>query len=83
VLLLKEWKLVEGERVAIDSFKIRGSNSIKNNFNDKKLQRHLEYIDARIAEYEQQLAESEAEEEREELEQKIEKRRERRKKYER
>jgi len=54
VLLLKEWNLVEGETVAIDSFKIRGSNSIKNNFNDKKLQRHLEYIDARIAAYEQQ-----------------------------
>jgi len=82
VLLLKEWNLVEGETVAIDSFKIRGSNSIKNNFNDKKLQRHLEYIDARIAEYEQQLAQSEAEEEREELQQKIEKRRERREKYE-
>jgi hypothetical protein len=82
VLLLKEWNLVEGETVAIDSFKIRGSNSIKNNFNDKKLQRHLEYIDAKIAEYEQQLAQSEAEEEREELQQKIEKRRERREKYE-
>lgn len=83
VLLLKEWNLVEGETVAIDSFKIRGSNSIKNNFNDKKLQRHLEYIDARIAEYEQQLSQSEAEEEeREELQQKIEKRMERREKYE-
>jgi transposase len=82
VLLLKEWNLVEGETVAIDSFKIRGSNSIKNNFNDKKLQRHLEYIDSRIAEYEQQLSQSEAEEEREELGQKIEKRRERREKYE-
>lgn len=82
VLLLKEWNLVEGETVAIDSFKIRGSNSIKNNFNDTKLQRHLEYIDAKIAEYEQQLAQSEAEEEREELKQKIEKRKERREKYE-
>jgi len=82
VLLLKEWNLVEGETVAIDSFKIRGSNSIKNNFNDKKLQRHLEYIDSKIAEYEKQLAESEAQEEREELQQKIEKRRERREKYE-
>jgi len=82
VLLLKQWELVEGETVAIDSFKIRGCNSIKNNFNDKKVQRHLEYIDARIAEYEQQLAESEAEEEKEALQQKIEKRRTRREKYE-
>jgi transposase len=82
VLLLKQWDLVEGETIAIDSFKIRGCNSIKNNFNDKKLQRHLEYIDARIAEYEQQLAQSEAEEEKEALRQKIEERRVRREKYE-
>jgi len=75
VLLLKKWELVEGETVAIDSFKIRGCNSIKNNFNDRKLQRHMEYIDARIAEYEQQLAQSEEEEEKEALRQKIEERR--------
>ena len=33
VCLLKEWKPIDGETVAIDSFKIRGSNSLKNNLN--------------------------------------------------
>jgi transposase len=36
VFLLKEWTLIEGETIAIDSFKIRAQNSLKNNFNDKK-----------------------------------------------
>lgn len=55
VLLLKEWKLIDGETIAIDSFKIRAQNSLKNNFNQKKIDRHIDYIDAKIAEYEQQL----------------------------
>jgi len=63
VCLLKEWGLVEGKTVGIDSFKIRGSNSLKNNFNEKKLKRHLEYIDAQITEYERLLDQSEQEEE--------------------
>ena len=36
VCLLKEWDLIEGETVAIDSFNIRGNNSLKNNFNEFK-----------------------------------------------
>jgi transposase len=55
VYLLKQWDLVEGETIAIDSFKIRANNSLKNNFNENKLKRHLEYIDARIKEYEDLL----------------------------
>ena len=63
VCLLKEWDLIEGKTVGIDSFKIRASNSLKKNFNEKKLKRHLEYIDSQIAEYERLLEESEQEEE--------------------
>jgi transposase len=37
VVLLKEWELIEGETIAIDSFKIRAQNSLKNNFNEKKI----------------------------------------------
>lgn len=55
VVLLKEWKLIEGETLAIDSFKIRAQNSLKNNFNQKKIDRHLDYIDGKIAYYQQQL----------------------------
>jgi len=52
VCLLKECNLIEGETVAIDSFKIRGSSSLKNNFNEKKLKQHLDYIENQIKEYE-------------------------------
>ena len=55
VALLKDWKLVDGKTIAIDSFKIRAQNSLKNNFNERKVKRHLDYIDNKIAEYEQAL----------------------------
>lgn len=55
VVLLKEMDLINGETIAIDSFKIRAQNSLKNNFNQKKIDRHIDYIDTKIAEYEQQL----------------------------
>ena len=55
VVLLKDMDLIDGETIAIDSFKIRAQNSLKNNFNQKKIDRHIEYIDKKIAEYENQL----------------------------
>ena len=55
VLLLKEWKLISGKTIAIDSFKIRAQNSLKNNFNERKIKRHLSYIDNKIEEYEKAL----------------------------
>lgn len=58
VLMLKDWNLIDGETIAIDSFKIRAQNSLKNNFNQKKIDRHLEYIDSKIVEYETALDES-------------------------
>ena len=55
VVLLKDWELIEGETIAIDSFKIRAQNALKNNFNQKKINRHIDYIDNKILEYQQQL----------------------------
>ena len=81
VCLLKEWNLVEGKTVAIDSFKIRGNNSLKNNFNEKKLKRHLEYIDKQIKEYEDLLDSCDREEEKKELNKKLEERKEKQAKY--
>jgi transposase len=81
--LLKEWKLVDGETVAIDSFKIRGSNSLKNNFNEKKLSQHLAYIDAQISEYEKLLDSCDQEDDKKELEAKLEERKEKQAKYDR
>jgi transposase len=57
VLVLKNWNLIEGKTIAIDSFKIRAQNSLKNNFNDRKIKRHIDYIDKKIAEYEASLDE--------------------------
>jgi len=55
VLILKEMNLITGETIAIDSFKIRAQNSLKNNFNQKKIDRHIDYIDNKIEEYQSEL----------------------------
>jgi len=55
VVLLKDMNLIDGKTIAIDSFKIRAQNSLKNNFNQKKIDRHIDYIDNKINEYQQQL----------------------------
>jgi transposase len=81
VCLLKEWNLVEGEVVAIDSFKIRGSNSLKNNFNEKKIERHIAYIDQKISEYEQELEKNDKEEDLHEIKKKIEMQKEKKENY--
>jgi len=51
VHILQEWDLIGGQTIAIDSFKIRAQNSLKNNFNQKKIDRHIEYIDNKIEQY--------------------------------
>jgi len=81
VCLLKEWNLVEGETVAIDSFKIRGSNSIKNNFNEAKLKRHIDYIDNQIKEYEALLDTNDSEDDKKEIEKKLTERRKKKSEY--
>ena len=55
VAILKEWNLIDGSIIAIDSFKIRAQNSLKNNFNERKIKRHIKYIDNKIEEYEKAL----------------------------
>ena len=57
VAMLKDWNLIDGKTIAIDSFKIRAQNSLKNNFNERKVKRHIDYIDKKIAEYEKHLDE--------------------------
>ena len=48
VLLLKDWSLLGGERLAVDGTKVRAQNSTKRNFNAAKLERNLERIEAGI-----------------------------------
>ena len=51
VLILKKWKLVDGKTIAVDGTKVRGQNSLKNNFNDKKIKRHIDYLDQKMGQY--------------------------------
>jgi len=66
VLVLKEMNLIDGETIAIDSFKIRAQNSLKNNYNQKKIDRHIDYIDNKIREFERELDNEEIEQDRKE-----------------
>lgn len=45
VTFLKDVGLIGGNIIAVDGTKIRGNNSKKNNYNSKKIQRHLDYIE--------------------------------------
>lgn len=51
VLFLKDIDLIGGEVAAIDGTKFRASNSKKNNYSPKKLERHLAYIEDKTNEY--------------------------------
>lgn len=55
---LKDMDLVSGTTIAIDGTKVRAHNSKKNNYTPKKLERHLEYINNKVSEYERQLDEN-------------------------
>jgi hypothetical protein len=71
VSLLKDWKLIKGETIAIDSFKIRAQNALKNNFNQKKIDRHIAYIDDKIDSYIKTLEATDNIDEQESIKQKI------------
>jgi hypothetical protein len=51
VTLCKRLDLIGGKVVAIDGTKLRAQNSKKNNFNQKKIDDHLAYIENKLHEY--------------------------------
>ena len=55
VSIAKQFDLIGGKLIAGDSTKLRAQNSKKNNFNPKKIERHLAYIDNKLNEYNQAL----------------------------
>lgn len=55
VSFLKGEDLLGGEVVAIDGTKIRAQNNKSNNYNEAKLKKHLEYIEAKAENYIQEL----------------------------
>lgn len=79
VRIAKHFNLIGGSLIAGDSTKLRAQNSKKNNFNQKKIDRHLEYIDNKLREYERALAENDCD--KQEIEKEIEKQNHRKGKY--
>lgn len=74
VAFLQDLDLVEGNTLAIDGTKVRANNSKKNNYNIKKIQRHLDYIDQKSNEYLSLLETNDAQDDRmriEEVEEKL------------
>lgn len=51
VSFLKNAELIAGETIAIDGTKSRAHNSKKANFNQKKIDKHIEYIETKTQEY--------------------------------
>lgn len=50
-LYCKEWELYGKQVIAVDGSKFKASNSKRNNYNKKKIQRHLRYLDEQIDSY--------------------------------
>lgn len=81
VQIARNFGLIGATLIAGDSTKFRAQNSKKNNFNQKKIQRHLDYIDNKLSQYNKALDKSESEIERENINDKINKHKGRRKHY--
>ena len=56
VSIARHFNLIGGKLIAGDSSKFRAQNSKKNNFNKKKIERHMAYIDNKLDQYNKQLA---------------------------
>lgn len=62
VWFLKDSDLITGKTIAIDGTKSRAHNSKKANFNQKKIDKQLEYIEAKTQEYLDQLDQNDVQE---------------------
>ena len=58
VSMANHFNLIGGTLVAGDSTKLRAQNSKKNNFNPSKIERHIAYIENKLQEYQNQLAQA-------------------------
>ncbi len=80
VSIAKNFDLIGGKLIAGDSTKLRAQNSKKNNFNEKKIKRHLAYIDEKLSQFEKQLSQADGDH-RDLIESEIEKHKNRKKGY--
>ncbi len=86
VQIAKNFDLIGGKLIAGDSTKLRAQNSKKNNFNQKKIDRHLAYIENKLDGYNKQLADADddtGKENRDKIKREIEKQNQRKENYKR
>lgn len=81
VSIARNFDLIGGLLVAGDSTKLRAQNSKKNNFNQKKIDRHLAYIDKHLSEYENAMKKADGDDERDSIQKDIDNNHKRRKEY--
>lgn len=67
VSFLKDVDLISGQTIAIDGTKSRAHNSKKNNYNQKKIDRHFAYIEEKTNQYLKELDESDKNEQTEKV----------------
>ena len=79
--LAMNFKLIGKKLIAGDSTKLRAQNSKKNNFNSKKIERHLSYIEDKLRQYTDELAEADGDEEKKVIKAEIKKHKQRKQKY--
>lgn len=79
VKMAQYFKLIGAQLIAGDSTKLRAQNSKKNNYNQKKIDRHLAYIDNKLEEYQKALKENDGD--KEEIKEEIKKQEKRKKEY--
>ena len=58
VTMAKRFNLIGGKLIAGDSSKFRAQNSKKNNYNQKKIDQHIQYIDSKLDAYCKELAQN-------------------------
>ena len=82
VNMAKNFELIGGKLLAGDSTKLRAQNSKKNNFNQAKVERHLQYIENKLDQFIKELESNDGNIEKQQtLQAEIEKQQQRRNKY--
>lgn len=80
--IAKNFDLIGGKLLAGDSTKFRAQNSKKNNYNQKKINRHLKYIENKLESYHEELARNDGDnEQKEQIVKEIQKQKERKANY--
>ena len=81
VELAKNYDLIGGILLAGDGTKLRAQNSKKNNYNQKKIDRHIAYIENRLAEYCEALTTADGDDQKKKIQTKIDKHKKHKKQY--